>query len=395
MVFKTWQEADKALEVSTGPATSRQNEIAKQIGIEISPDVPTLVFAAILKVSLATELDLPEPSAMSDRYEDRLFKLLRPYDTFFSPKTDEEAYAWVKHLRLVRRRENLSALELKEGDIVITSVGEVAEVSSIGHEGRVFFKGGRGFGAWPDQIEIEARSGDDSDLARTARRRAENLVSRRETSSTWSVARSNDLSRFITKNYVSDDDIVELESIVACAEDERPIQEFLENNPHLLTALLGGNDRYCIPQKRLGGEYVPDFIIGDVDSLGFRWVLVELETPRSGIYLKDGENPDAPTRTGANQIISWRNWLSDNIAYARQRRSENGLGLFDVREKSDGLVLVGQRSLMPETKDAIRQEYRQSNNIRIHSYNWLIDILQSISRHLGPPATNPHLIHRI
>ena len=33
----------------------------------------------------------------------------------------------------------------------------------------------------------------------------------------------------------------------------------------------------------LGKEFVPDFIIGDVGSVGFRWVLIELETPRSGI----------------------------------------------------------------------------------------------------------------
>ena len=93
-------------------------------------------------------------------------------------------------------------------------------------------------------------------------------------------------------------------------------------------------------------------------------------------------------------MFDWRNWLSGNIAYARERRSSNGLGLFDIRERADALVLVGRRSQMPETKDAQRHEYRQSNNILIHSYDWLLERLRGSIRHGGPPASNPYLIPR-
>jgi len=182
--------------------------------------------------------------------------------------------------------------------------------------------------------------------------------------------------------------------IITNAEDERPIQKFLENNRHLLTSLLGGIRRYCIPQKRLGSQYVSDFIIGDVNSLGVRWVLIELETPKSGIYQKGGLLLDEKARKGVSQIIDWRNWLSSNIAYARQRRSESGLGLFDIREKSDAIVIVGRRSRMPDTTDAQRLEYRQSNNIAIHSYDWPVESLRGALRHVGPPASNPYLILR-
>lgn len=139
---------------------------------------------------------------------------------------------------------------------------------------------------------------------------------------------------------------------------------------------------------------MPDFIIGDVDSLGIRWVLVELETPRSGIYLNGGDLFDEKARKGISQIIEWRNWLSENISYARRRRSENGLGLFDIREKSEAIVLVGRRNFIPETKDAQRKEYRELNNIEIHTYDWLIESLYGAIHHHGPPASNPHLIKR-
>ena len=395
MAFRSWKEANEVLIAATGSATLKQQELGRLSDKLIPMQMPRIVAAATLKIFLCKDLDLPVPRPISDRYRSRIKILHRPSDPPISPETEEEAEAWVTYLRLVRRRESLVELKLNEGDIVQTKSGEVAEVSSIGQEGRVFFKGGRGFGAWPDLLSIIARRDEHSDSAIEARRQAENLAARRGGSSEWSIAKSSDLSEFTTVNLLSEDDIAELESIIAEADDERPIQLFLQENRHLLTALLGGNERYCLPQKRLGGEYVPDFIIGDVDSLGIRWVLVELETPKSGVYLKDGIQIDQKARKGVSQVIDWRNWLSSNISYARRKRSENGLGLFDIREKSEAVVIVGRRSQMPPTKDAQRNEYRQSNHIQIHTYDWLLETLRGTIRFQGPPACNPHLIPRI
>jgi hypothetical protein len=394
MPFRTWCEADKELAAATGSATPKQQELGEFAGRSVSPSMPRIVAAAMLRLALAEELNLSAPRPISDRYKARLQILQQSSDPSISPQTEEEAEAWVTYLRLVRRRESLAKLKLHEGDIVQTKDGEVAEVSSIGQDGRVFFRGGRGFGSWPDLISVVARRDEHSDSATEARRQAKNVATRRNASSGWSSAKSQDLSEFTTENIVSEDDIAELEAVITTSDDERPIQKFLEENRHLLTALLGGNDRYCLPQKRLGGEYVPDFIIGDADSLGIRWVLVELETPKSGIYLKDGSLLDAQARKGISQVIDWRNWLSNNIAYARERRLKNGLGLFDIRERADAVVLVGRRSKMPETKDAQRHEYRQSNSIQIHSYDWLLETLRGAIQHQGPPSSNPHLIPR-
>jgi hypothetical protein len=393
MTFRYWHEVEKVLAAVTTCVTKEQQELAKLAGINLPSNTPKVVAAALLRVALAEQLGLVPSNALTDRYEARI-EALRPVSgPAIAPKTDEEAAAWLLYLRLVRRRESLIRLKLEEGDVVETNDGALAEISSIGEDGRVFFKGGRGFRAWPDTISLVARRDDDSQSARMAQQEARNTATRRASRADWSVARRNDLSDFAVENTVSEDDVIELENIIISANDERPIQKFLEKNPHLLTVLLGGIERYCIPQKRLGSEYVPDFIIGEIDSLGVRWVLIEIETPKSGIYLDDGCLLDEKARKGVSQIIDWRNWLSSNIAYARQRRSENGLGLFDIREKSDGVVIVGRRSQMPDTTDAQRTEYRQSNNIAIHTYDWLLDSLRGILRHQGPPASNPHLIH--
>jgi hypothetical protein len=392
MTFRTWSDAVKAIDGATGPATTKQLELARQAGVRIPNDIPKIVAAAKLRVALAEELNLPPARPFSDRYENRLDILHRPSDPPIAPQTEEEAYAWVEHLRLMRRRESLTELRINEGDVVKIKAGEVVQVSSIGPDGRVFFKGGLGSRAWPDVITVVARANDDSDVATEARREAANSTARRRSPSAWSLPRQADLSQFAIENEVSEDDIVELEAVITTAEDERPIQRFLEENGHVLTALLVGYERYCLPQKRLGSEFVSDFILGDVSSLGVRWVLVELETPRSGIYLKRGLQFDKYARKGTDQVIDWRNWLSSNISYARTPRSEGGLGLFDIREKSDAIVMVGRRSNMPETTDAKRFEYRQSSNIQIHTYDWLLDTLRGAIRHGGPPASNPYLI---
>lgn len=392
MSFRNWNEAVKELAMQTVLATPEQQKLGKIVGKPIPQDMPRIVAATTLRLTLAKELNIPPPRPITERYKRRLQILLGPSDPHISPKTEEEAEAWVMYLRFMRRQENLSKLKLNEGDVVETKAGEVAEVSSIGQDGRVFFKGGQGFGSWPDLITVVARIDDDSESARKARIEAKNTAARQATYSKWSMAKSHELSEFNIKNVVSEDDIAELEAVITAAKDERPIQKFIEDNGHLITSLLGGRERYCLPQKRLGGEYIPDFIIGDVDSLGVRWVLIELETPRSGIYLKNGLELDEKARKGVKQVIEWRNWLSRNISYARQRRSDNGLGLFDIREKAEAVVLVGRRALMPKTKDAQRHEYRQSNNIQIHTYDWLLEKLRGAIHHLGPPASNPHLI---
>jgi len=393
MTFRYWHEVEKVLAAATTCVTAEQHELGELAGINLPSNTPKVVAAALLRVALAEQLGLVPSNALTDRYEGRIEALRRVSDPAIAPKTDEEAEAWLLYLRLLRRRESLIRLKLEEGDVVETNDGTVAEISSIGEDGRVFFKGGRGFRAWPDTISLIARRDDDSQSARMAQQEARNTATRRASRADWSLARRNDLSEFAVENTVSEDDIIELENIIISANDERPIQKFLEKNPHLLTMLLGGIERYCIPQKRLGSQYVPDFIIGEIDSLGVRWVLIEIETPKSGIYLGDGFLFDEKTRKGVSQIIDWRNWLSSNIAYARQRRSENGLGLFDIREKSDGVVIVGRRSQMSDTTDAQRTEYRQSNNIAVHTYDWLLDSLRGILRHQGPPASNPYLIH--
>lgn len=391
----TWEYAVERLTEAVQDATVEQQKLAKQLGLAIPPQSPAIVAAALLRVALSRELHLPSDSPVSEHFGGCLKGLRGESNLRIKPKGDEEAAAWVEYLRLIRRKRVLSELKPDTGDVVKLTDGEKVEVSSVGSDGRVYFKGGRGHRSWPDLIRsVVARKDAKSAAAQKARKEVENAAAARASSPEWSAAKGEDLAEFAVDGRATEEDISELEDVIDRAADEKSVQHFLEQRPYLLTALLGGKERFCLPQKSLGGTYIPDFVIGDVDSLGVRWVLVELETPQCGIYLKDGSALDKFARKGVDQVIHWRNWLLNNIGLAQRARAKHGLGLPDISNQAEGLVLVGRRAKRPRTPDAIRRELRHRSNIRVHSYDWFLTNLRGAAGYDGPSACNSYLISR-
>jgi hypothetical protein len=160
------------------------------------------------------------------------------------------------------------------------------------------------------------------------------------------------------------------------AKRESDMQRYLETNPFILIQHLGGgNGRWVIPQKRLGSDFVPDFVIGERHSFGFHWQLVEIENPSAMVFTKNGD-PSKTLNHAIRQITDWRSWLTRNQNYACRRREENGLGLIDIDNNVKGLIIVGRHaSISPSTNDR-RRQLCSTYNIDIHSYDWLVDTLR-------------------
>lgn len=396
MSKKTWSEVAAILHKVLDKATNEQWEIIDHFGLGISKELPHLVVAAKLRDYLSSALHLPTPVEPSEYALERIKFLNQKRDLKIKPRSNSEAEAWVEYLRLLQRLEHLERIKIEAGDIVeIAQEGQgrrFAEVSSIGEEGRIYFKGGQGAGSWPDLLTVRAKWNDSSPSAVEMRKKAQNCAAQASYLGRWSESKHKELADYEVMDKVTAGDIDQLEQIIDAAQDERPIQKYLGENPHILTFLLGGKTRYCLSQKRLGAEYVPDFLICDTDSMGIRWVLIELETPRSGIYLQAGNELDRYVRKGVNQIMEWREWLASNLDYSRKKRRENGLGLIDIRENSQGFVFVGRRFRLRETKEVIRNQLRDKENIHIHTYDYLLDYLRGAIHHKGPPASNPYLI---
>jgi hypothetical protein len=408
MTYLNWRDAVAALGELTGSITIKQRKLADIAGLTLPEDLPRLVAGSRLQTALEADLGLGSAgpctfsqqdliAALSGNNEPHLAGILPEADdlTNTHPFDRREAAAWINHLRLTTRLNALKKLEIAAGDLVGLAGAkddEVEEVSSIGNDGRIHFRGGGGAGAWPDRIVVRVRTLDDSNDAHALRERARNRAAHRKRVTEMSIVKFRALEEFEVKSPLTFSDVERPQETLESAPDEKPIQELIEKCPQILTALLGGEDRFLFPRRSLAGMYIPDFLISDYDSAGLRWVLVELETPRSSVTLKSSNELDRHARTGLKQVKEWREWLQDNLDLARRPRKNHGLGLVDIRPNSEGLVLVGRRTHLHDNSHTVRRPISEMEKIRVHTYDWLIEQLVGILNFVGPPGFNPHLI---
>lgn len=389
-----WEDAVADIEITAARATARQHQLATIVGITLPAEMPQLVAAARLQTALGNDIGaegIHEIHAAQSKLMDVLqtseFRITTP------AQNRAEARGWIAYLYLRRRQKALRSLQLNAGDVVGYPDVDVAfEVSSIGSDGRVYFKGPRAGSAWPDKLVVKARACDHSDKAQIFRRDAANRASLLGTTHELSMAKLHDLRRWEVQELLGMDAIDELVEVIEMADDERPIQLYLEAHPELLGALLGGRDRFVVPRPSFGGKYEPDFLIADTDSMGIRWLLVELETPTSSVTLSTQNALDKNARRGVAQIQEWREWLQNNLDTARRSVRRDGLGLSDIRPNSEGLVLVGRRHALRGNGAAVRSAFAEQNSIRIHTYDWLVESLREIIDFVGPSGLNPYVI---
>jgi len=159
----------------------------------------------------------------------------------------------------------------------------------------------------------------------------------------------------------------EFERVLADAPDERPLQDLLASFPVLLGPLAPmGGALWCLDRPRLGSEFVPDFLLASITSVGFRWAMVELESPNEKALTKAGL-PAKKLSEALKQIRDWRTWLTDNVAYARGE-----LGLKDIESTCPAYVVIGRRgSLDPKQIKTYRA--LSTDTITVMSYDRLVD----------------------
>jgi hypothetical protein len=174
---------------------------------------------------------------------------------------------------------------------------------------------------------------------------------------------------------VNESDIDALREALDSAKREEDIQQFLQANPkYLIQHLGGGHGRWIIPKQRLGAQHVTDFMIGERDSMGFRWQAVELESPLAKMFTKSG-NPSAHLTHAIRQIQDWRMWLAANQNYAARDRGEDGLGLTEIHPEVEGLIIMGRRATESEETRRLRRQMGRDAKIEIHTFDYLLEAL--------------------
>jgi len=145
------------------------------------------------------------------------------------------------------------------------------------------------------------------------------------------------------------------------------MQTYFASVPAFFRGLLPAcTDFWCFDRPAFGGELIPDFLLCYRNSRGFNWVYVELETPTHGALLKSGR-PSAKLHEGIAQITDWRDWLRDNISYARDH-----LKLKQIDAEAIGIVIIGRRTAI-NPKHALKYRSLSSGGLNVISYDRLLE----------------------
>jgi hypothetical protein len=171
----------------------------------------------------------------------------------------------------------------------------------------------------------------------------------------------------------------EFKAMLTGAKDERPVQKFLERHPAILGSTMDGHlGRWVVPQKRLGSEHVPDFLLADLNSYGFHWRVVELESPKARMFNRNGD-PSAKLTHAIRQIQDWRSWLSKNSSYAHRKVSRGGLGLHGIRATAPGVIYIGRADDLDDSDQDRRAQMSDELRIDIATYDRLLRFVALLS----------------
>lgn len=366
-----WEVVALQLEAHAQGPTAEQAALAETAGLDLPDNIPAFVAAVVLKHQLQhvlfdkTRTGAEIPEQLRD-LEDEL-GIGTPASLITNSR--EEVSAWFAARYAIKTAIGLRTLRPEPEDIVFTPGLERERrlISSIGSDGRVHMKGRPPRRAWPNYLQVDIRAGEPGHLE--AAREIDANLRNNATYTYANFAKFQPLKPYELKTHIPSPEAVRaLEELLDSGERlEEPFQALLTRYPALLAAatVVGGWSTYVIPKQRLGAEHVPDFLVLSINSLGPQWVAVELEAPRHNILIQDGSISD-PTRHGSKQIQDWREWLTDNIAYAHNEHHLHGL-----TNRVPGLVVIG-RDDPKAARDASRSQSGEGHRIDIHSWDWLL-----------------------
>jgi hypothetical protein len=183
--------------------------------------------------------------------------------------------------------------------------------------------------------------------------------------------------KFVEWNKERDPKLVDqLEAILSEAKDEKPLQEFYTKHPAFLTLAFRPHCCWVFPLPRLGGgKYIPDFLFCDLNSNGYHWTLIELESPTLQVTNQD-ESVSRNCHHAVEQILDYRSWLRDN-ALAEQKTYPS------INDKCDGYVVIGRRDEKRTELEQKRLTDFRDQHIEIASYDRLLDVARGRTRDIN------------
>lgn len=146
------------------------------------------------------------------------------------------------------------------------------------------------------------------------------------------------------------------ETLINAGTKEEELQAFLKVNPFILHP-----SAECIPKKKLGDDFVTDFVLVATTTQGPTYILVELERSSHPILTKD-HVLSGPVNHAIKQTRDWDVWLEKNKAFI-----QNKLPGF---ETPTYLVVIGRAHQLTEVEKAYLRSYnREWKNTLLLTYD--------------------------
>ncbi len=153
---------------------------------------------------------------------------------------------------------------------------------------------------------------------------------------------------------------------------EADLQEFLENNPELLSPT-----HLRVWKKVPLGQRKTDFVFREPPN---EYLLVELEAPTRSLFRKDGQQHEDLTHA-INQVLDWLRYIQDNPDTVHRE-----LGLEGISPHPQCLIVIGRSArLTDQDRRKLATLQGSSPRLRILTYDdLLVTATQSIGNLLGP-----------
>ncbi len=157
----------------------------------------------------------------------------------------------------------------------------------------------------------------------------------------------------------------EFAELLEGANKEEQLQTFLKDNPLVLDV---GAD--VLPKRKLGEDFVTDFVLLSPTDQGPRYTLVEIERSDVPILTKEGGLSHHATHA-LKQTREWDVWVQRNSSYLREKL----LGF----ESPEYLIVIGRsKDLMPEQKALLRSHNRDLAHTEFRTYDDVLAKFESV-----------------
>jgi hypothetical protein len=165
------------------------------------------------------------------------------------------------------------------------------------------------------------------------------------------------------------------EELLLSAEREEELQVFLKNNPLVLDPMAEQ-----IPKKRLGEDFITDFVLVTPDEQGPAYTLVEIEKSSHPVLIKDN-SLSSEANHAIKQTRDWDVWLETNKAYLQSK-----LPGFETPKY---LVIIGRCNALDDPAKAYLRSYNRGwENTELLTYDDVLVRFKSLISKLKNAVDN-------